>query len=104
MKKAMQWLDAADLEWELIDYKNVGVVEQCLPDWCSRVGWQVLLNRQGLSWKKLEAAQREGIDETSACALMKQYPTLIKRPVLDSGKALLVGFDAECYRQRLLTA
>ena len=97
MKKAMACLDAQGTAYEFIDYKKAGVAATHLPDWNRRAGWKVLLNTRGLMWKKLSDDQRADVDEAKALALMAEYPSLIKRPVLDTGKALLVGFDADAY-------
>ena len=97
MKKAFAWLDAHGLVYEFIDYKKAGVMETHLPDWNRRVGWKVLLNTRGLMWKKLPEADRAGVDEAKALALMQANPVLVKRPVLDTGSRLIVGFDAESY-------
>ena len=97
MKKAFAWLDAHGVAYEFIDYKKAGVAAQHLPDWNRRAGWKLLLNTRGLMWKKLTDAQRADVDEAKALALMAETPSLIKRPVLDTGAALLVGFDPERY-------
>lgn len=97
MKKAMACLDAQGTAYEFIDYKKAGIAAAHLPDWNRRTGWKVLLNTRGLMWKKLADDQRADVDEAKALALMAEYPSLIKRPVLDTGKALLVGFDADTY-------
>ena len=97
MKKAMAWLSAHGVAHEFIDYKKAGIVEAHLPDWSRRAGWKILLNTRGLMWKKLSEAERANVDETKALTLMATYPALIKRPVLDTGKKLLVGFDADIY-------
>lgn len=97
MKKAMAWLNANTLAYEFIDYKKDCVAQQHLPDWNQRAGWKVLLNTRGLMWKKLSDEQRTDVDEQKALALMAETPSLIKRPVLDTGKALLVGFDEAAY-------
>ncbi|MRD71998.1 Spx/MgsR family RNA polymerase-binding regulatory protein [Rhodocyclus tenuis] len=99
MKKAFAWLDANGVDYEFIDYKKAGVVAAHVADWAQRAGWQTLVNRQGLTWKKLPAEQRADLDEARALALMNAQPTLIKRPVLDTGRTLLIGFDAERYRE-----
>ena len=101
MKKAMAWLDAEDVAYEFIDYKKAGVAKNHLPDWNRRAGWKTLLNTRGLMWKKLSEAERADVDETKALALMAAYPALIKRPVLDTGKKLLVGFTPETYGSEL---
>jgi arsenate reductase len=101
MKKAFAWLAAQGVAYEFVDYKKPGVAETRLPDWNRRVGWETLLNTRGLTWKKLPAEARADIDEARALALMARHPTLIRRPVLDTGKLLLVGFDTECYAREL---
>ena len=101
MKKAFAWLEANGIAFEFIDYKKAGVAASHLPDWNRRAGWKVLLNTRGLMWKKLSDEERTDVDETKALTLMAKYPAMIKRPVLDTGKTLLVGFDADRYAREL---
>ena len=101
MKKAMTWLTENGIAYEFIDYKKAGIAEAHLPDWAARAGWQKLLNTRGLMWKKLSKAERADVDEAKALQLMVQYPALIKRPVLDTGAKLLVGFTPETYVEQL---
>ena len=101
MKKAFAWLEAHGVAYEFVDYKKSGVVASHLPDWNQRSGWQKLLNTRGLMWRKLDESERTDMDEAKALALMERYPVLIKRPVIDTGGALLVGFDAEQYAREL---
>lgn len=101
MKKAMTWLDTHGIAYEFVDYKKAGVAGAHLADWSARAGWQVLLNTRGLMWKKLSEEERQDVDEAKALALMTQYPSLIKRPVLDLGETLVVGFDPERYQALL---
>ncbi|MBS1198475.1 MAG: arsenate reductase [Proteobacteria bacterium] len=101
MKKAFACLEANGVAYEFIDYKKAGIVAAHLIDWCARAGWETLLNRRGLMWKKLSEAERADVDEAKAKTLMIQYPSLIKRPVLDTGTELLVGFDPEIYAKAL---
>lgn len=101
MKKAFAWLTENGVAYEFIDYKKAGVAEAGLPDWNARAGWQKLLNTRGLMWKKLSDEERADVDEAKALRLMAQYPSLIKRPVLDTGSKLLVGFSPESYAAEL---
>ena len=101
MKKAFAWLEAHGVAFEFIDYKKAGVAESHLPDWNRRAGWQALLNTRGLMWRKLNDEERADVDEAKALALLAKYPAMIRRPVLDTGKTLLVGFDAEVYAKEL---
>ena len=101
MKKAMNWLSEQGIAYEFIDYKKAGVAASHLADWNSRAGWEKLLNTRGLMWKKLSEAERADVDEAKALALMAQYPSLIKRPVLDTGSQLIVGFTPDNYAEQL---
>jgi len=101
MKKAFAWLDANGVAYEFIDYKKADVAANHLPDWNRRAGWKALLNTRGLMWRKLSDEERTDVDEAKALILMAQYPALIKRPVLDTGKTLLIGFDADRYAKEL---
>ncbi|MFZ4536974.1 ArsC family reductase [Propionivibrio sp.] len=101
MKKAFDWLEANSVEYEFIDYKKAGIAQKHLPEWNQRAGWETLLNTRGMMWKRLSDAERSDVDETKALALMVDYPTLIKRPLLDTGTTLLVGFDPEHYTAEL---
>jgi arsenate reductase len=101
MKKAFAWLTSQGIAYEFIDYKKAGVAEARLPDWNQRAGWEKLLNTRGLMWKKLTDQERSAVDESKALKLMAQYPSLIKRPVLDTGKQLIVGFSPENYAEQL---
>lgn len=97
MKKAFAWLDARGVAYEFVDYKKAGVVDARLPDWNRRVGWETLLNTRGMMWRRLSDAERADVNEAKALALMTEYPTLIKRPLIDTGAQLIVGFDPERY-------
>jgi arsenate reductase len=101
MKKAFAWLESNGVDYEFIDYKKAGVAAARLPDWNARAGWQKLLNTRGLMWRKLSEEERADVDEAKALKLMAQYPSLIKRPVLDTGKLLLVGFSPESYAEQI---
>jgi arsenate reductase len=92
VKKARAWLDARGVAYAFHDYKKAGVDAATLSGWAKDVGWEVLLNRAGTTWRKLPEETREGVDEARAIALMVDQPSLIKRPVVTGGTRLLVGF------------
>lgn len=100
MKKAMAALAEHRVAYEFIDYKKTGVAAERLPVWIAAVGWETLLNRRGLMWKKLSDEERADVDAAKARALMIQYPALIKRPVLETPSGVVVGFDAADYARR----
>jgi len=97
MKKARQWLADHGIEHEFHDYKKSGVDEQRLRRWVKQVGWENLLNRRGTTWRRLDEEVKNAIDEASAITLMCENPSIIKRPVLEHGKSLHLGFKAEEY-------
>ena len=101
MKKAFNWLSENGVDYEFTDYKKAGVAAAHLADWSQRAGWERLLNKRGLTWKKLTDAERTDVNETKAIELMAQYPSLIKRPVLDTGRQLIIGFTPENYAEQL---
>lgn len=97
MKRARAWLDTHKVAYVFHDYKVSGIDRALLEGWTKTVGWETLLNRAGTTFRKLPDARREGIDEKKALALMVAQPTMIKRPVLVTGKTILVGFKPETY-------
>jgi len=101
MKKARAWLDAHGIEYVFHDYKKEGIDAERLRRWCEHVGWETLLNRAGTTFRKLPNEEKEGLDEHRAIALMAAQPSMIKRPVLDLGAKLVVGFRPETYEREL---
>lgn len=97
MKKARAWLDAAGVAYEFHDYKKAGVDRARLSAWVEELGWETVLNRAGLSFKKLPEAERQGVDRDRAIDLMLANPSMIKRPVLDLGDRRIAGFKPETY-------
>ena len=101
MKKARAWLDKAGKSYAFHDYKVSGVDRAKLEKWAGAVGWEKLLNRAGTTFRKLPDQDKEGLSEKKAIALMLAQPSMIKRPVLESGTKLLVGFKPDEYRATL---
>jgi Spx/MgsR family transcriptional regulator len=99
MKKARAWLDAKGVPYTFHDYKAVGIDRSRLEAWAGSVGWETLLNRAGTTFRKLPDGDRADLDERIALALMLDQPSMIKRPVLDLGGRLLVGFKPEIYEE-----
>jgi arsenate reductase (glutaredoxin) len=99
VKKARTWLTAKGTNYAFHDYKKAGIDAATLKEWSAQVGWEVLLNKAGTTFKKLPDADKVGIDETKAIALMVANPSMIKRPVVTGGSKLLVGFKPELYAE-----
>ena len=97
VKKARTWLDDRGVTYDFHDYKAAGIDRARLAGWAKTVGWEKLLNRSGTTFRKLPEAEKAGIDEAKALALMETQPSLIKRPVLERGGEIVVGFKPEVY-------
>ena len=104
MKKARAWLDKRGVDYAFHDYKTAGIERERLERWSNKVGWETLLNRSGMSFRKLPDKDKQGIDARKAIALMLANPSMIKRPVLDLGRDRLgVGFKPEFYESSVRT-
>jgi arsenate reductase len=101
MKKARKWLEANGVEYEFHDYKKLGVPENKLQNWVKQSGWETVLNKRGSTWRKLDDKTRNSINETSAIEIMLDHPSIIRRPILESGNKVLIGFRADEYQQLL---
>jgi arsenate reductase len=98
MKKARSWLDAHGVAYAFHDYKLSGIDRATLERWVAEEGWERVLNRAGTTFRKLPEAEREGLDAGKAVALMLAQPSMIKRPVLETGDGRrLIGFRPEAY-------
>ena len=97
MKKARTWLDDHHVAYEFHDYKATGISRAKLQQWCKQAGWETLLNRAGTTFKKLDDADKQNLGEAKAITLMMSQPSMIKRPVLENGNMLLVGFKLDEY-------
>lgn len=95
VKKARKWLDEHGVDYQFHDFKKDGLHEELLSRWESAVGWETLLNRRGTTWRKLPEEVRDTISAQSARAIMLDNPSIIKRPVVESGDDVRVGFSAD---------
>jgi Spx/MgsR family transcriptional regulator len=97
MKKARAWLDGRGVAYVFHDYKAAGIERASLEGWARKVGWETLVNRAGTTFRALPETDKSALGERKAIALMLAQPAMIKRPVLDVGGKLLVGFKPEQY-------
>jgi arsenate reductase (glutaredoxin) len=97
MKKARAWLDARGVAYAFHDYKIQGIDRAVLQAWANQVGWEVLLNRAGTTFRKLPDSSKANLDSDKAVVLMLAQPSMIKRPVLEAGGAPIVGFTPDKY-------
>lgn len=101
IKKARAWLEARGIAYRFHDYKTAGVERERLERWCRELGWESLLNRAGTTFRKLAEDQKQGLNERAAVLLMLAQPSIIRRPVLETGNVLVVGFQPERYEEAL---
>jgi len=97
VRKARKWLTANGVEFDFHDFRKQGLDEKQLKSWVKELGWEVLLNKRGMMWRKLPDNKKENIDEKKAIAIMLAEPAIIKRPILDMGKQRYVGFSEAEY-------
>ena len=97
MKKARKWLDTHGVDYEFHDFKKLGLTETLLHSWVAKVGWETLLNRRGMMWRKLPQELKDRMDETLAIQVILETPSIIKRPILDIDGHCVVGFSESLY-------
>lgn len=98
MQKAFERLDEKDIPYTFHDYKKAGIAEAKIREWFSKAPWERFINRQGLTWKKLDESVKSGITgEKAALELMMKHTSLIRRPILETGSRLVIGLDEEAY-------
>lgn len=104
VKKAQDWLKENQIDFEFHDFKKKGITAEKLNSWCATFGWETVLNRKGLTWKKLsKEAQLDINNQALAVEYLMQNTSAIKRPIIEkNNKAVLVGFDIEKYQQTLM--
>ncbi|AIM36604.1 ArsC family transcriptional regulator [Sphingobacterium sp. ML3W] len=94
VKKAITWLADNQLDYTFHDYKKEGISEAKLIEWEKEISWEKLLNKKGTTWKKLDADEQAAvIDAKSANSVLAKNTSMIKRPVIEGGQQILVGFD-----------
>jgi len=108
IKKSRDWLTANSIDYTFHNYKKDGLDEATLQTWCGLVSWEILLNKRGTTWRKLDDADKQDVDQNKAIALMLNNTSMIKRPVLQvddgNGRQILVGFDTLAYENHFLSA
>jgi Spx/MgsR family transcriptional regulator len=101
MKKAFAWLEGNGIEYTLHDYKKEGAPPEKLKAWIKQLGWERIVNTKGTTFRQLPASRQQGLDANRAAALLAEFPSAIKRPILESGKKLLIGFNVDEYQSAL---
>ena len=99
IKKARNWLRDHAVDYQFHDYRKNGVDDDLLRWMAGELGWEVMLNRRGTTWRALDEARKNSIDEASALQLMRDNPALIKRPILARNGKLYIAFSEQQYQE-----
>jgi arsenate reductase len=100
IKKTLDWYKKRNITVEFYDFKKSGITKEKLTAWCKKVGWEVLLNKKSTTWRSLAAEEQQKVtDEKEAVQLMRQYTSLIKRPVIEINNNVLVGFNEDKFNE-----
>lgn len=97
MKKAFDWLDAHNITYTFHDYKKQAPERDVLELAIAQHGWETVINRKGMTWRKLSDERKASIDESNAIDLALEMPSIIKRPLITGTKSVILGFDETAY-------
>ncbi len=97
VKKARQWLDKREIDYQFHDFKTDGLPAEFVQKWLDELGWEALINKRSTSWRRLNPETRASMNIVSAKAAVLEQPTLIKRPLLDTGHTVYTGFTEGSY-------
>ncbi|MEZ8062793.1 MULTISPECIES: ArsC family reductase [Vibrio] len=97
IKKAKKWLEAEGIEFEFHDYRKQGVTEELVANFCSELGWELVLNKRGTTYRQLSQEQKDTLTEEKAVTLLVEQPAMIKRPILKVDGKLHIAFKADQY-------
>jgi Spx/MgsR family transcriptional regulator len=101
VKKARAWLDGRGISYQFVDFKKTPPNREEVARWCSKLGKDVVVNARGTTWRKLDSGtQSRAATQPGAIAVLVEYPSAIKRPIVEAGADLLIGFDEETYEKR----
>lgn len=99
VKKARKWLDNRGVDYAFHDFRSDGLCAESVEQWLEELGWETLVNKRSTTWKQLDAETRENMNAETAKAAIMMHPTLIKRPLLDTGHSHFTGFSATNYEK-----
>src|SRR5437762_271267 len=97
IKTARTWMDAHKIAYLFHDYKTSGIDRARLERWCDQHGWEKICNRAGTTFKKLPEGDKASLNEKNAIALLLEHPSMIKRPIVETGQRVIVGFTPDTY-------
>ena len=92
VKKSCRWLEEHGIEYQFHDFRQDGLDKKQLTGWLEQLGWEAIVNKRSTTWRNLSDKEKEITTNSQAIKLLLANPTLIKRPVVEKNKTLLVGF------------
>ena len=99
VKKARKWLDSRAIDYQFHDFRVDGLSPESVQAWMDELGWEALVNKRSTSWKQLDPAARDAMSAVEAKAAILEQPTLIKRPLMDTGHSISVGFSQASFEK-----
>ncbi len=99
VKKARRWLEQHDIDYQFHDFRDDGIERKQVEAWLSELSWEAVVNRRSTTWKQLDQDLRDTMDATSATSAILEHPTLVKRPLLDTGSSRHLGFSDSAYQE-----
>ena len=99
VRKARRWLDEHAIDYQFHDFREQGLTADTVARWLDELGWETVVNRRSTTWKQLDSAARETMDRDAAQRCILEHPTLVKRPVLDTGHDRHLGFSEKQYQE-----
>ncbi|WP_340677458.1 ArsC family reductase [Paraglaciecola sp.] len=99
IKKAKAWLDEHQIEFQFHDYRQDGLTREWLENTERQLGWELMLNKKGTTFRQLSEEQKNNIDKSSALHLMLEFPAMIKRPILNHQQQYFCGFKPQQYQE-----
>ena len=99
VRKALKFLDNNNVTYEFHDFKKEPPTKKQIDAWLKKIDWKILLNMRGMTWRKLDDATKESINQTNAIKIMLAKPSSIKRPIVETGNEILIGFDQDEYQK-----
>lgn len=98
IRKARRWLQTQQIDFIFHDFRKQGLEQSLLESWIDELGWEVLINRRGTTWRQLPDEKKAISQRSEAITLLLEYPAIIKRPVLDLGNSRKIGFKEADYQ------
>ncbi|MPW35216.1 ArsC family reductase [Vibrio sp. B1Z05] len=97
IKKAKKWLQEHQIEFTFHDYRKQGITSDMVSEFCDHLGWELVLNKRGTTYRQLDDEQKQSLNHDSAITLLVEHPAMIKRPIIRVGEQLHIGFKADQY-------